>query len=48
MKKAVLLMIWLVMLTTLVKAQTEKGRWMVGAQVGDFQYSDQNVVAEIE
>lgn len=42
MKKAVLLMVWLVMLTTLVKAQTEKGRWMVGAQVGDFQYSDQN------
>lgn len=30
------------MLTTLAKAQTEKGRWMVGAQVGDFQYSDQN------
>lgn len=41
MKKVLLAIVWLAALTA-ARAQTEKGRWLVGAQVGNFSYSDQN------
>lgn len=41
MKKALFTLTWLAALTT-AQAQTEKGRWLVGAQVGNFSYSDPN------
>ncbi|GAB3779254.1 hypothetical protein GCM10028818_29520 [Spirosoma horti] len=42
MKSIVCTLAFIVLGFSTVKAQTEKGRWMVGAQVGNFQYSTQN------
>jgi len=42
MKKTLFVLVWLAAALTTAQAQTEKGRWLVGAQVGDFSYSDQN------
>ncbi len=41
MKKILFTLACMAALTT-AQAQTEKGRWLVGAQVGNFSYSDQS------
>lgn len=42
MKALFFTLVWLVASFSVSTAQTEKGRWMVGAQVGNFQFSTQN------
>jgi outer membrane protein len=42
MKKGLFTVVALVVTSSLVQAQTEKGRWLVGAQVGNGSYQDQN------
>ncbi|UHG93466.1 outer membrane beta-barrel protein [Spirosoma oryzicola] len=40
-KVALLLFVWMGVLISSAQAQTEKGRWMAGTQIGDFTYSGQ-------
>ncbi|QKZ14515.1 outer membrane beta-barrel protein [Spirosoma sp. KUDC1026] len=42
MKRLVLIVLLFGTITSVVNAQTEQGRWQVGAQVGNFSYQSQN------
>ncbi len=42
MRNVIVTLVMLAVSSALAQAQTEKGRWTVGAQVGDFGYSNSN------
>ena len=42
MKQIILIVALILITTSLTWAQTDKGRWLVGTQLGDFSYQDQN------